>query len=95
MMNRSDKAQMLAKLKARTHELKELCKAYENADDAATMEALEKAIDDANDDWCRDLGLSENEIARINRESEAAVDAQINAEIDQTIAKLNKRRGKR
>jgi hypothetical protein len=51
-------------------------KAMRDADDA-TFEALAVHLDELIREQQRAMGLSEDEIAKIERESEAAVDAQI------------------
>jgi len=45
-------------------------------------------VDELLRERCRTLGLSEDEIARIEEESEAAVDAQIADEIEATLAAM-------
>jgi hypothetical protein len=56
-------------------------KAMRGADDA-TFEALTVHMDELVNERARALGLSEDEIARIERESSAAADEQIAAEIE-------------
>ncbi len=79
--------EMLVKLEANRHLMAEYVKALQHADSEATSDALMKAIDTISDEFCMILGLSDEEIARINRESEAAVDAQIEAEKQAFIMK--------
>jgi hypothetical protein len=62
--------------------------AYSHAQDDATMRAMEAHIDELFREECRVLGLPEDEIARIERESKAAVDKQIADEIATTLRAL-------
>jgi hypothetical protein len=57
--------------------------AYLNAD--ADNEAQAAHIDELIRERCRALGLPEDEIARIEQESEAAVDEQIAQEINEAL----------
>ena len=73
--------QMQAKLAEFPHLMKEYAKALAHADNQATESAMMKTIDTMTDEFAAQvLGLPDEEIARINRESEAAVDEQFAAE---------------
>jgi hypothetical protein len=63
--------------------------------DGATFGAMATHVDELLRERCRTLGLSEDEIARIEEESEAAVDAQIADEIEATLAAMPKRIGRK
>ena len=49
--------------------------------DAASRDAMEAHVDELFRERCRIMGLPEDEIVRIEQESERAVDEQIAAEI--------------
>jgi|SRR6516162_318628 hypothetical protein len=81
----------IARASALNHELAEYAKAYENASDDATMDAIEKHIDRLTDEYAREVfGLSEEEIARVNAEAEGDVARQIASEIDDFISALRR-----
>ena len=52
---------------------------------------IQAEIDKLIDERARLLGLPDEEIARINQESDAAVDAQIEAEIERVLKRRHKR----
>ncbi len=66
----------------------ELRRAYVNTNDEDHMRLMEAEIDRLIDERARLLGLPEDEIARINQESEDAVEAQAKAEIEQFLWSL-------
>jgi hypothetical protein len=53
--------------------------------DETTQRLIEAEIDRLVDERARFLGLPEDEIARINQESEEAAEAQVKAEIEQFL----------
>jgi hypothetical protein len=61
-------------------ELAAYCKAMLHADEA-TRAVMEAHVDELVSERCRAMGLPEDEIARIEQESEAAVDQEIADEI--------------
>ena len=73
---------VIAKLKMLDDVMAEYVKALQAVADpnATAAEAIMQHIDKLVDERARILGLSEEEIARIDAESEAAVQAQIDAE---------------
>jgi hypothetical protein len=81
---------MMKKLKANLVKQKKCIAAMEHADDA-TWEALADHLDALGDEQARIMGLPEDEITRINQEADAAVEEQINQEIEQTLQAQQRR----
>jgi hypothetical protein len=65
-------------------------KAIQHADEA-TFAAMSAHVDELMRERCRAMGLPEDEIARIERESEAAVDRQVADEIKQFVDAIRNR----
>jgi hypothetical protein len=72
--------QINAELEQNNIELIAYLKAMRHAD-AASRDAMEAHVDELFRERCRIMGLPENGIARIEQESEKAVDEQVAAEI--------------
>ncbi len=78
----------LSALRAIDLKMKEYWQVISHTQDGDYKHLIEAEIDRLADERARLLGLSEAEIARINRESEAAVEAQVRAEIEQFLSSL-------
>jgi 3-phosphoglycerate kinase len=61
-----------------------------HATDKPTQEAMQAHIKKLLDEMMDALGLPEDEKARINAESKAAVEAQIKEEVEQALAALDR-----
>jgi len=77
------------KLKAIDVELAAYLKAMQHADDAG-WKAMEAHVDELFRERCRILGLPEDEITRIEQDSEVAVDEQLASEVEAFLQDLPK-----
>jgi hypothetical protein len=91
MMNADKLNEMMRRLKALDVEWTAYLKAMPHADDTQ-REAMAAHVDELFRERCRIMGLPEDEIARIEQESEQAVDQQIADEIKQTVDAVAKAR---
>lgn len=86
--------EQLKRLKAISAEMAAYAKEYSHHTDQSAIAAMDAHIDSLVREQGALMGLSKEDMDRIDMESEAAVEAQIKAEVDQTVVSINQMRNR-